>query len=217
MIFNPDPAALVPALQGHVYEGTMRGPILKHPLVVQVPFYSADFANAMYSQKIKLVNKLIAKREYAHAIQIYERFCRLGTVYDWFRDGRLKAPMLRKLLKFAWPDTEDPPYEQALEMFLTAGYTSDNRKKLKGKLTLYRGDTAKRHNMEWSLSRKTAEWFARRWNPKTSWLATTEIDVSSGAVLAYFTGRGEEEVIVWPQLIKHVTYEKLAPRDTIRS
>ena len=211
LIINPDPKALLPVLQPHVYRSRTFGHMLKHPLVVQVPLYSADMANKIYTRKVELVEGLLAKGEYDHALQIYERFCRLTMLHEWFTEGRLKLPMLRKCLRFAWTDTEDPPYEEALEMFIAAGYTSDKHRRLKGTLTLYRGDSTERYNMEWSLSRKTAEWFARRFDCKTPVLAITEIDASKA--LAYLTNRGEEEVIVNPADIGDVKFVRL---DTIK-
>jgi hypothetical protein len=207
--FSTDRNKLHPDLRDHIYPNSKLGPILKHPLVVQVPFYSAQFANQMYEAKLPRVQEYVKKRQFTSALCIYERFCRLNLVYEWFRAGRLNITNLRKCLRYAWPDTEDPPYEQALEMFETAGYTSDTKKKLKGTLTLYRGDSRKRHNMEWSLERKTAEWFARRWHCKTPWLAITTVDASQA--LAYFTCRNEEEVIVNPRSLQKVKYERLKP------
>lgn len=207
--FSTDVSKLLPELRDHIYPNARLGPMLKHPLVCQVPFYSSKFANTQYEYKAAKVAELMKKRQFDHVLFIYERYSRLPVLYEWFREGFLRLPMLRQCLRYAWPDTEDPPYEQALEMFLTAGYTSDTRKKLKGMLTLYRGDSRKRHNMEWSLKRETAEWFARRFSCKTPWLATTQVDASEA--LAYFTCRGEEEVIVPPMVLKHVTYERLKP------
>lgn len=207
--FVADANTLHPALRMYLCESRVLGTMLKHPLVCQVPFYSSNFANQQFERKLEIVQEHLRKREYHMALHIYERYHRLPQVYQWFRAGKLNLPMLRRLLKFAWPDTEDPPYEDCLEMFLTAGYTSDTRKKLKGVLTLYRGDSKRRHNMEWSLQRKTAEWFARRWWCKTPWVATTQIDASS--VLAYFVGRGEAEVIVHPKTLGKVKYERILP------
>jgi hypothetical protein len=207
--FSTDRNKLIPELRDHIYPNARFGPMLRHPLVVQVPFYSAQFANDMYQAKLPRVQEYEKKRQFAEALCIYERFCRLNKVFEWFRAGRLNTAKLRQCLRYAWPDTEDPPYADALEMFESAGYTSDTRKKLKGILTLYRGDSRKRHNMEWSLQRKTAEWFARRWYCKTPWVATTQIDADQA--LAYFTCRGEEEVIVNPRALTSVTYERIKP------
>jgi hypothetical protein len=207
--FIADEKLLVPALQGHIYPNERLGAVLKHPFVCQVPFYSSKFANTQYEYKAAKVAELMKKRQFDHVLFIYERYSRLPVLYEWFREGFLRLPMLRKCLRFAWPDTEDPPYADALEMFMTAGYTSDTRKKLTGMLTLYRGDSCKRHNMEWSLQRSTAEWFARRYSCKTPWLAITQVDASNA--LAYFTCRGEAEVIIPPTVIEKVDYVKLKP------
>jgi hypothetical protein len=207
--FIPDPALLRPELRMWLFRSSRIGLMLKHPLVCQVPFYAAPLANKQYEYVLPIVQDLEKKKEFLNTLSVfYQRYHRLPKLYEWFRDGRLNVTRLRKLLAFAWPDTEDPPYADCLEMFETAGFTTDTRKRLpKGMLTLYRGDTKRRYNMEWSLQRQTAEWFARRWNPKTSWVATTQ--VPRDAALAYFVGRGEAEVIVNPASITKVSYEKL--------
>lgn len=208
---DPDPKKLVPELRRCIEHSEVLGPCLKHWLVVQVPFWSATRANELLRLKTERVLQALDDKDHMQVLSVWvERHARLMTLYHWHREGRLRnVAELRRLLAFAWPDTEDPPYREALEMFRHAGYTSDRPKKDKptGVLTLYRGDSEHRYNIEWSLSRDVAVWFARRYSCPTPVVAKTYVD--SRFILGYFAGRQEQEVIVDPDRIKEVTYEDL--------
>jgi len=66
-------------------------------------------------------------------------------------------------------------------------------------LTVYRGfrRPGKHLAPSWTLDRARAEWFARRpLDRNKGYVATTTVAKSS--VMAYFTGRGEQEIVLEP-------------------
>jgi len=186
--------------------------VLKHPLVFSVPFFSYIAANRMYEEKTKKLAEFLDAKQFDSAIWLYERPYRIDILYDWyFTEKRIDLDALRQMLPGIWSDTEFPEQFglKPRRLFMEAGYCSDTDKKLTGTLTVYRGDASKTTGIEWSLSKKTATWFAKRFGCKTPVLATGQADAKD--VLAYITNRKEEEVIILPENVQNVKYTKLTP------
>jgi hypothetical protein len=76
---------------------------------------------------------------------------------------------------------------------------------------VFRGYGKTANGWSWTLDRKKAIWFAQRFagvsSDKPPMLATGSIDRS--AVVAYFGGRGESEIVVDPKKVKRVTKTEL--------
>ena len=56
--------------------------------------------------------------------------------------------------------------------------------------------------MSWTLSRKTAVWFAERFRPEEP--VVGEGRCCKEDILAYFTGRGEEEIVIDPRAVRNI-------------
>lgn len=55
--------------------------------------------------------------------------------------------------------------------------------------------------LSWSLSKKTAEWFAHRYNENGTVYSAL---IPASHILAYFAGRGEDEIVVDPSYLSEV-------------
>ncbi len=109
---------------------------------------------------------------------------------------------LREILPQLWQDAEIPGRQQShwLHLFTWAGYCSDTEERLEG-----HGDDPQRRvsspryarGLAWTLDRRRAEWFARRFalhgEPR---VYTVTLDAAE--ILGYFVGRNEGEVVVDP-------------------
>jgi hypothetical protein len=81
-----------------------------------------------------------------------------------------------------------------------------------GFVRIYRGTQSawlysKPRGFSWTLSRKTAEWFARRFNLPNPLLYTAQVHINN--VLAYLKDREEEEIIALPRHVTVIRSERL--------
>ena len=130
------------------------------------------------------------------------------------REFRLTRDETRDLLAehFSRCDSPGDSTEGLLALFHRAEYVSDQENpRPEGCLRIYRGTLGDdpREGISWTLSEEQARWFAehgargsgRDRSIPTVWAATVEAE----NVLGYFTGRGEEEVIIDPADVSDVT------------
>lgn len=79
-------------------------------------------------------------------------------------------------------------------------------------LTVYRGfqrdEGGEEYGWSWSLSRETAEWFARRRSNGVPMIATMTVNKSD--VLAYFNDRNEAEIVLHPEELNEMPIEALS-------
>ncbi len=201
---NPfDTARLHPDLQPYVEHNPGKGLLsvmLRHPLVFQVPFYSWKMANNQYALKKEHVDRLMAEGKTDEVLVYYERPYRMRFLLE--HQDQIPIEQLRESLIWVWMDTEFPRqfgYVPVLRLFRRAGYLTDTDKRLSGMLSIFRGCTPKwRRGISWTLDAEKVGWFATRLGLKGKVYAGT---VEADKILAYFVGRGEEEVVVDPKSI----------------
>lgn len=215
--FGEDPQntdKLLPELQDYVDEddGELGWTMLRSPFVYQVPFHSWKMANESYAAKGAAFEEAMESGEYGYAIWLLERPFRMPRLIEWHRQEVVPHDEIAKLLADVWKDTEFPhQFNEGyiLALFRGAGFVSDaerNRPDLmqrihrggKNEITVYRG--VGRHGeasgMSWTLKRETAEFFARRFGKNKGSVFTATIP--TWGILAYLTGRDEEEIVVDP-------------------
>jgi hypothetical protein len=82
---------------------------------------------------------------------------------------------------------------------------------------VHRGYGKTANGWSWTIDRDKAIWFAQRFagvsSDKPPMLATGSVDRS--AVVAYFGGRGESEIVVDPKKVKRVTKTELKPQKRV--
>jgi hypothetical protein len=120
-------------------------------------------------------------------------------------------------LASVWMMTELPseyPKQQLRDLFARAGFITDVED-LDGApaprpdmtLTLYRGMRRKadRLGLAWTTDPNKAEWFARRFAKRTSWVA--EVECPPERLYARFVGRNESEYVIDPRRLPYTLHE----------
>ena len=127
--------------------------------------------------------------------------------------------VLRDTLRYEWPRCEaHRPYRAELVcLFRRVGFVCDSEAdpNFADRVTVYRGNLGEKEpvGISWTLDRERAKWFST-WSqsPRAAFLGidTRGIPtvwqgvVDRNGILGYFTGRGEEEVVLDPQAIQDV-------------
>lgn len=181
----------------------IRHPILFHPLIdVMIPSI-----NDIFEQKQAQVERAIADDNWNLFIWLHERPHRL----DAFERvaGHLDDEEYWRLLGAIWIDTEFPSqrlddWNVALSSerpFRHAMMSDENYSallKMPSPITVYRGyaGVANYHGgLSWSLSYDKAKWFAKRFAIEGESIRLLKGQVDNKDVIAYFTERGEDEIV----------------------
>jgi len=199
------------ALTPYLVEDEFFGKILKHPLVFSLPYHELENhrINMQYTAKSEAVEKAIAEGNYHTAIYLHERPYRLDAFEQL--ESEIPDDQYWQLVVSLWTDTEN-----AWQNIDTWKYYWDNDhpnrlenvmeedelkvyNELPQTVTIYRGYhvDSQLSGLAWTLDRKKAEWFAKRFSHKEPKIASTTIDKS--LIKAYLTARNEEEIIVDPE------------------
>lgn len=206
------------------------GTCLKHPLVFSIvhPPQMNAFANERLKQQKKALQLAVANEKWRTAVFLHERPHRLEAfmAISWHLEG----PDYWDLLGDVWSDTENARqnWSEWREM-LTAdpeGREMMSSEDVRSMLTapseefglapmtrIYRGfcyDDALR-GFSWTLDRARAKWFAQRLrDPNTDPPAKVATGwVARENVIAYITGRNEEEFVVLPEHVTDLEVEEL--------
>lgn len=196
---------LHPDLVPYFEEGTKDSwSMLRSPLVYQVPFFTNAFANYHYIARKKLVDQLFEQGEYRQMIWHYERPYRF-EVFEAVA-SRLSDQEYWSLLAEVWTDTENAwqyrerwmklyQSKRPMRHALMDAEESTKYDALPDTVTIYRGcqQGINENGLSWTLDKKKAQWFATRFQKDGVVLERT---VPKSQIIAYYAGRGEEEVIV---------------------
>lgn len=199
------------------------GPMLKHPLVQEFIFDPARCArlNAAYAYKMKAVADARAKKDWHRYVFLRERPYRPAVLHDLYLSKIISGEAYWTLVGDVWSDSENcwQYHEEWYEM-LTADPTGRefmSCKDVRSVFTLppekggllpetqiYRGFC---HNdaldgYSWTLDKARAKWFAHRaaWRSReeeTPMVASAT--VAREHVIAYITGRDEQEIVLLPE------------------
>lgn len=178
--------------------------MLKHPLVYSVaPIH--QMVNRAYEVKYGQLRQAFRDKDWRQLLWLYERPYRMPRLTWLWDHGKLSLPELRDLLASFWIDCEMPEANQddPLELFRAAGFTLDNEEawsKLPDEFTVYRGVDWHWELTEtgpsWTLDYGIARHFAYRLGGDEREGAVFSYPCRKDEILAYLTGRGEEEVIL---------------------
>jgi len=205
---NTNPAFLLPELRDYYEETSSLGmPILRHPLVYQVPFfYSWKIANQSYLEKQKRITELLVQKDPDRALWLYEKPYRLSILYVWWRAKIVTDAQLKEILPEAWTNAEFPfqcQYRKILAMFRRTGYVTDapDHHPPESEVYIFRGCLPKHKNgLSWTFNPRKADWFAHRLNKKNTG-RVYRAHIPKEGVLGIFLGRNEDEVVVDPKLL----------------
>lgn len=189
--------------------------MLRHPLVFAVPYHDAGFINHQLNRqlefKLEMLKKAEVKRDWNQFVFLHERPYRLQAFVHLC--DRLYDREYAKLLSDIWVDSEAPNvnHDTWVELFSDKAMRSRSLMephevaalaKMPKVITVYRGYRRRRDGLSFTLSREKAEWFANRFGRAGQVVTGT---VAKRHVLAYLTGRNEDEVLVLPGRVKFST------------
>lgn len=192
---------------------------VNHPLVQEIPLFDVNrcaLLNLRLRCKQEAVAKAQAAKEWERLIYLHERPYRFDALHNITLAHTLTDEELAPLVASVWVDSENIwQHQQAwLEVWRTLKcpqLTMDDSERLildRTKIehiTIYRGVQARNMNrmgMSWTLDRKKAEWFAKRYasaNPRV-----LSGSITRDKIFAHFVGRGESEIVVDPQFVTNV-------------
>ena len=230
LIEMTSPAPIHPDLEPHITTGPM-GRMLHHPYVIDIMYHPTmnKRLNKLYEYKNKSIDEAISEEKWARFVFLHERPYRLDALVSIIRDyGETRQDVILPLLADVWTDSENIYQNFKTWTELWRGKWSsqpldrtfvlseaDNAafKALPDRLTIYRGWVKHKgsigsHGLSWTLNRDKAVWFAKRFqSDKPAFLSTMEIDKQN--ILAYFTQRNEDEVVVLRKHILEVKSEQI--------
>jgi hypothetical protein len=202
---------LNPELQEYAETHDVFGTIIRHPLVMWIgPVTDIDLINNLLDNKRKATEEALDKCEWSRFIYLHERpyrFDALHFVLNTFDE--ITDDEYWSLVSDVWIDTENAwqnvgSWTELFGSDRASQHSLMNEEELKlfasldDTLTIYRGcrKDVNEEGLSWTLDRSRAQWFADRHGHDDRTLLTREI--SKSEVIAVFTRRGEEEVIVLP-------------------
>lgn len=211
---NVDITPLCDELREHVgMNGDLT--VLHHPLVVQVPYLDAGILNRMLNEQLARKKEAVAEAllegDGDRYVLLNERAYRLEALCKIIPAAELSPRDFWRLLALVWIDAEDPDQYSSIyeglftfdrirgwgdRHYLMEDFEREAFDRLPEVMTVYRGanhDTRK--GLSWTLSRNVAYFFATRWGARDR-IYRMQIDKSD--VIAYFTRRGEAELILHP-------------------
>lgn len=203
--------------------------IVKHPFtdsaIISVPNYKKEFLiynlledNDALKKWQSVIRETIEKAESASDISnMITKSYRLAFLKH--TAPHLSREDLSKVLAAAWITCEAPNNDpnlsknRLLSMFknseahvLMDSNELEMLRKLEDTVTVYRGTTSVNEGsvdaLSWTLSLKTAEWFAHRFGEDGT---VYKAVIGKEHILALFNGRNEQEVIVEPQYLTDIT------------
>lgn len=193
---------LYPELEQYIVE-TPIGQYIKHPLVCQ-PYLSATLANQQLEQKYKFLRKALKTKNFDQYIYLHERPYRINAFQDIKKD--LDNKTYWKLLSSIWIDTENSWQDIKTWKKLFKSKRSDKENLMDGQeletfesldneLIVYRGCVKglNENGLSWTLSKEQAKWFAQRFSKDG---IVKQKRIFKKDIVAYFNGRGEEEIIL---------------------
>lgn len=198
------------------------GVMIKHPLVYAYLFHEREHAriNATYEAKRRALGEAIAGRKWNNAVFLYERPYRLNA-FNILQD-QLEDQEYWQLLGNVWTDSENiwqnrDTWREALTANRPDRHMLMDKEEqaalalLPDALTVYRGfmyDDGE-EGMSWTLDQQKAKWFARRFHidPDCERPRIATGHVSKEKVIAYFTGRNEDEIVALPEDVENRRFQ----------
>lgn len=203
------PEDLDPELRDSLTDSVL-GPVIKHPMLFAVPYIPAmnPLINQSFQAKKAAVAAALAGRDWAQYLWLHER------PYRVFAFARIAAQMSDAdywaRLAQVWTDSEnifeaeqlwlrllrDPARLPTRHLLMDNG-ERDHLAALPDQIAVYRGYShpGRRGGMSWSLDDKVAARFAGRSGVAGK---VTRRLVDKTEVIAYFAGRGEQEIVLAP-------------------
>jgi hypothetical protein len=209
---------LLPELAEYLVEMSAGMTAIKHPLVFSVPHHSQlnAFCNESYRMKSKLADEMKSAGRFHGYVFLIERPYR----FEAFREiaDELSDREYWQLLRDVWIDSENiwqnrvewaellcEPSRPGRLRWLMDRRDAKALAAMPPVIEIYRGARSE-FGLSWSISEEKATWFATRFSRhRPVWAGKVE----RSKVIAYFSRRGEQEIVVHPtdvtEISKHET------------
>lgn len=192
-------------------------PMLRSPLLYAVPYFEQLNAlyNAQHEAKQSAANKAWVREDYEQYVALHEKPYRALALLRVLRQSRIAPRRYFELLGDVWMQienvhqTSDRTWEElftgpkgatlAAQRAMMSKRERELLDAMPKRFVVYRGTReqfSESGGWSWSLSRKVATWFARRFKNPDAVVLFAHVNRSDA--LAYLTGRSEQEVIVRP-------------------
>lgn len=217
-------AMLHPDLADYVVESGPIGPMLHHPLIIELFLFpdTVPIVNKQYAAKKEHIERALSEENYRQYVLLHERPYRLSAL-EKVIDFGIPDREYWRLVSWVFSDSEnihqnihawidlwgaDVPFrETVMDSHEQAVFTS-----LPDEVTVFRGtnhpDGA--FGLSWTLSKAKARWFARRYAEAGRPCVVLEGSAQKSTIWAYLNGRGEQEVVIDPRRVKITKSEPLA-------
>lgn len=217
---------LHPDLVPHMRDDGPVGPMLHHPLIINVLHTEHDNArtNEQYRLKKAEVEKAAQEQNWHRFVFWHERPYRLNALVEVLGKGvKLDPQTYWELVASIWTDSENI-YESYGAWVAIWSADVANRKlamsdeeraylaSLPDTIQVWRGVGHRPaiNGMSWTVDEEKARWFAKRYGSHGGRSAhLVSGTVNKADVLAYFSGRNESELVVFPKDVKNKKVEKL--------
>jgi hypothetical protein len=189
------------------------GPSLRSPLVYDVIGVRPAYANWRYAQKKAALEDALANGKWHTAVFIHERPYRVDALLRIVTEhgDAIDDATYWSLVGSVWVDSENVWQNRAewdvvfhgLREHDEAHHMMDDDERatlaqLPDRIKVYRGavDQVNDDGLSWTLDEAKAQWFARRFDRGLGTAVVVHGWVAKEDVLAYFSGRGESEIVV---------------------
>lgn len=181
------------------------GRMVHHPLVIEHAPRPA-LVNVRYEAKRQALLEAMREGEWSRVIWLHERPYRLDAFMQIEDD--LDDDEYWSLLADIWIDSENiwqntDQWRQLFESRRSGSPMTDEEEAalaaMPDPIPVYRGgvEDANEYGLSWTTDRERAEWFAVRMTADDEVGVVLEGMVAKKDVAAYFTGRGENEIVVF--------------------
>jgi hypothetical protein len=203
---------LHPDLAECMEENETFGMVLKHPLVFQVGYGMPALANKMYEHKKERLAEAFQTQNWNTYVYLHERPYRMQAFQELIELDVLSDIEYWSLAGDIWTDSENiHEWASEWQMVLSSDRSSQGAMmsgadlykftRFPDRLEVYRGciHDLNEEGMSWTLDRRTAEWFARRFAVVHDGQALVlHGEVDKDDVVGYFheAHRNEDEIVV---------------------
>lgn len=213
---------LIPELKMFEYEGPV-GLAIHHPLIIEL-FCDPERAaliNERYRRKRELIKEASEQGKWLTYVFAHERPYRVGALHHAILNARENKADLPELVGQVWTDSENIQQHKAAWRDIWRGLP-DTRKTMNVDETfvfealpdvveIYRGirhATYWPRGMSWTLDEDRALFFASRLPKKGLRFEILTAKIDKKHILAYFNGRREQEIVVFPRHLRDVTTDR---------
>lgn len=209
---------LLPELEPYVIEDGPLGPMLKHPLVFELALNMPGMVNERYRHKNAAAEKAAAEDDWSTYVFLHERPYRFNALEFADVFGTCPPQEFWQLVADVWTDSENVWQNAEAWRDLLERAGADERRwmmdeeeadalaVMPDEITVWRGCIAGQNEdgFSWTIDREKAEWFAKRFaSAQRGEGRVIEGRVKRVDVIAHFTGRGESEIVVLPENVRH--------------